>query len=105
MLWFFLPGFESCITLSPFTMRLIFWQALSLLLVTVLAAGLSKPHEKRFLQDIHERTILQNGQVRPTDYADTRIDLAEYSFNTYLPDAAEISYKGRWDSKYVSWWR
>ncbi|KAK7702261.1 hypothetical protein SLS64_009839 [Diaporthe eres] len=88
----------------PFTMRLIFWQVLSLLLVSVLAAGLSKPHEKRFLQDIHERTILQNGQVRPTDYADTRIDPAEYTFNTYLPDAAEISYKGRWDSKYVSWW-
>lgn len=89
----------------PFTMRLIFWQALSLLLVSVLAADLPKPHEKRFLQDIHERTILQNGQVRPTDYADTRIDLVGYTFNTYLPDAAEISYKGRWDSKYVSWWR
>lgn len=86
-------------------MRLIFWQALSILLVGVLAAGLSKPHEQRFLQDIHERTILQNGQVRPTDYPDTRIDLAGYDFNTYLPDAAEISYKGRWDSKYVSWWR
>lgn len=86
-------------------MRLIFWQALNLLLLSVLAAGLLKPHEKRFLQDIQERTILQNGQVRDTDYPDTRIDLEDFSFNTYLANATEISYKGRWDSKYVSWWR
>lgn len=86
-------------------MRLIFCQALSFLVVSVWAAGLLKPHEKRFLQDIQERTILQNGQVRDTDYPDTRIDPEDYSFNTYLPNATEISYKGRWDSKYVSWWR
>lgn len=85
-------------------MRLLLLQALSLLLVGVLAAGLSQPHEKRFFQDLQERTILQNGQVRITDYADTRVDPAEYDFKTYLPNATEISYKGRWDSKYVSWW-
>jgi hypothetical protein len=60
-------------------------------------------------------TILQNGQVRFTDYPDTRIDLpayslktsvdpSVYSFNTYPADAKEISYKGRWDSNHVSWW-
>ncbi|POS72715.1 acetylxylan esterase [Diaporthe helianthi] len=85
-------------------MRLVLLQALSLLLVGVLAVGLSRPHEKRFIQDIQERTILQNGQIRLTDYADTRINPAGYNFNTYLPNATEISYKGRWDSKYVSWW-
>jgi hypothetical protein len=86
-------------------MYLIFWQTLSLLFVSALAVGLYKPQEKRFLKDIHERTILQNGQIRPTDYPDTRIDPAEYAFNTYPPNATEVSYKGRWDSKYVSWWR
>jgi hypothetical protein len=49
-------------------------------------------------------TILQNGQVRETNFPDTRIDPAAHSFRTYPADAAEISYKGRWDSKYVSWW-
>lgn len=49
-------------------------------------------------------TILQNGQVRPTNLPDTRIDPSSYSFRSYPADASEISYKGRWDSKYVSWW-
>lgn len=49
-------------------------------------------------------TILQNGQVRETSFPDTRIDPADYSFKTYPANATEISYKGRWDSKYVSWW-
>jgi hypothetical protein len=49
-------------------------------------------------------TILQNGQVRVTKFPDTRIDPSAYSFKTYSADAAEISYKGRWDSKHVSWW-
>lgn len=48
--------------------------------------------------------ILQNGQVRPTNFPDTRIDPSAYSFTTYPANASEISYKGRWDSKYVSWW-
>ncbi|KAL2131612.1 hypothetical protein VTI74DRAFT_4796 [Chaetomium olivicolor] len=47
--------------------------------------------------------ILQNGQVRVTNFPDTRIDPSAYSFTTYSADAAEISYKGRWDSKHVSW--
>lgn len=49
-------------------------------------------------------TILQNGQARTTQYPDTRIDPSAYSFETYRADASEISYKGRWDSKHVSWW-
>ncbi|KAJ9155552.1 Lipase, GDSL-like protein [Pleurostoma richardsiae] len=49
-------------------------------------------------------TILQNGQIRPTDYPDTSVDLSTYSLKTYASDAAELSYKGRWDSRKVSWW-
>ncbi|KAK3694801.1 SGNH hydrolase-type esterase domain-containing protein [Podospora appendiculata] len=49
-------------------------------------------------------TILQNGQPRPSNYPDTRIDPNASSFRTYPADAPEISYKGRWDSKHVSWW-
>lgn len=52
-----------------------------------------------------EGTILQNGQVRETNFPDTRVsDLIAYDFNTYDADAAELSYKGRWDSKKVSYW-
>ena len=52
-----------------------------------------------------EGTILQNGQVRVTNFPDTRIsNLSAYDFNTYDAAAAEISYKGRWDSKKVSFW-
>ena len=49
-------------------------------------------------------TILQNGQVRTTNFPNTRIDPSNYEFDTYPANASEISYKGRWDSKYVSWW-
>jgi hypothetical protein len=49
-------------------------------------------------------TILQNGQVRITDYPNTVIDASKYSFNTYPPNAKELSYKGRWDSEHISWW-
>lgn len=53
---------------------------------------------------IASATILQNGQVRITNYPDTKIDPNKYQFKTYSPSASEISYKGRWDSKYISWW-
>ncbi|KAI0886148.1 SGNH hydrolase-type esterase domain-containing protein [Annulohypoxylon maeteangense] len=49
-------------------------------------------------------TILQNGQVRITNYPDTRVDISSYEFQTYDANATELSYKGRWDSKKVSWW-
>ena len=51
-----------------------------------------------------KRTIIQNGQVKITDYPDTAIKLSAYSFHSYPANASEISYKGRWDSKKVSWW-
>lgn len=56
------------------------------------------------LARIVSTTILQNGQVRITNYPDTKIDVTKYQFRTYPPSASEISYKGRWDSKYISWW-
>ncbi|KAH6628381.1 Lipase, GDSL-like protein [Chaetomium tenue] len=49
-------------------------------------------------------TILQNGQVRETNFPNTRIGRSAHSFKTYPPNAPEISYKGRWDSQHVSWW-
>jgi hypothetical protein len=49
-------------------------------------------------------TILENGRPRPTDYPDTKIDPEAYDWKTYQADAHELSYKGRWDSKHISWW-
>lgn len=82
----------------------MFWQRLSALLLATSARGL-RFDEKRFIHDLQERTILQNGQVRDTQYPDTKIDISAYNFATYAPNASEISYKGRWDSQYISWWR
>lgn len=48
--------------------------------------------------------ILQNGQVRETNYPDTKVDFSAGSYDTYSNDAEEIHYMGRWDSKKVSWW-
>lgn len=49
-------------------------------------------------------TILQNGQVRETDYPNTRIDPSDYKFATYRAGTPEVSYKGRWDRNHISWW-
>ncbi|KAK2026679.1 GDSL-like Lipase/Acylhydrolase [Colletotrichum zoysiae] len=49
-------------------------------------------------------TILENGRPRATRFADTKVDLAAGDYTTYDADAPEISYKGRWDSKKISWW-
>jgi hypothetical protein len=49
-------------------------------------------------------TILQNGQVRETNFPNTKIDATKYDFKTYDANAPELSYKGRWDSKKVSYW-
>ncbi|WDK18106.1 GDSL-like Lipase/Acylhydrolase [Colletotrichum graminicola] len=49
-------------------------------------------------------TILENGRPRVADFADTKVDLAAGDYETYDADAPEISYKGRWDSKKISWW-
>ncbi|KAI1343372.1 SGNH hydrolase-type esterase domain-containing protein [Xylariaceae sp. FL0016] len=56
------------------------------------------------LGSVATSTILQNGQVRITDYPDTKIDASTHDFQTYDANATELSYKGRWDSKKVSWW-
>ncbi|KAF2203865.1 acetylxylan esterase [Delitschia confertaspora ATCC 74209] len=51
--------------------------------------------------------ILQNGQVRDEHYPDTKIASLSTNSNgwkTYGANATEISYKGRWDSKKISWW-
>ncbi|KAJ9143668.1 Lipase, GDSL-like protein [Coniochaeta hoffmannii] len=49
-------------------------------------------------------TILMNGQVKQTNYPNTKVDLTGTTFTTYPANATEISYQGRWDSKHVSWW-
>jgi hypothetical protein len=49
-------------------------------------------------------TILQNGQVRETDYPDTKIQLSEQSWKTYGANASEIHWSGRWDAKHISHW-
>lgn len=48
-------------------------------------------------------TILENGQARKDPYPGqvSKINL-DNSWKSYQPDASEISYKGRWDSKHVS---
>lgn len=48
--------------------------------------------------------IEENGHIRETNFPDTRIDLSAKSWKSYTPDAPELSYKGRWDSKHISWW-
>ena len=52
---------------------------------------------------IASATIFQNGQERITNYPDTKIDPKKYDFKSYSPGSSEISYKGRWDSKFISW--
>ncbi|KAH7361212.1 acetylxylan esterase [Pyrenochaeta sp. MPI-SDFR-AT-0127] len=52
-------------------------------------------------------TILQNGQVRETYFPDTKvaaIGTNSTGWKTYGANATELSYKGRWDSKHISWW-
>jgi hypothetical protein len=52
-------------------------------------------------------TILQNGQVRPNNYTSTAISAitaSDKNWRTYPPSAQELSYKGRWDDQYISWW-
>ncbi|RYP02888.1 hypothetical protein DL764_005544 [Monosporascus ibericus] len=56
------------------------------------------------LHALVEGTILQNGQVRDTNFPNTKVDITDYDFETYPADAPELSYKGRWDSMKVSWW-
>lgn len=56
------------------------------------------------LASVVSSTILQNGQVRITDYPDTAIAslASNSSWRTYSPNATELSYKGRWDAQHIS---
>ncbi|KAL9114850.1 MAG: hypothetical protein Q9227_001093 [Pyrenula ochraceoflavens] len=59
------------------------------------------------LATIAQATIFQNEQVRDDPYPGqaTIVTAANSSaWRTYPPNATEISYKGRWDSRYISWW-
>lgn len=59
------------------------------------------------LASIASATILQNGQVRPNNYPNTAIAAVSShnsSWETYSADAPELSYKGRWDDRHISWW-
>ena len=48
-------------------------------------------------------SIIQNGQLRENPYpGQTAAIVLDKSWRTYAPDAVEIGYKGRWDSKHVS---
>ena len=51
--------------------------------------------------------ILQNGQLRDDPYPGqaTALSIANNNgWKSHPPNAAELSYEGRWDSKYISWW-
>ncbi|KAF2162887.1 hypothetical protein M409DRAFT_68853 [Zasmidium cellare ATCC 36951] len=50
-----------------------------------------------------EEAIFQNGQAREADYPNTATKL-DGDWQHYPPSSPEISYKGRWDSQYISWW-
>lgn len=52
-------------------------------------------------------TIFENGRERETHFVDTRVAAITANttgWKTYGPNATELSYKGRWDSRHVSWW-
>ncbi|PGH11883.1 hypothetical protein AJ80_06948 [Polytolypa hystricis UAMH7299] len=52
--------------------------------------------------------ILENGQPRLVPYPGGATKLSQpldtSEWRTYPASAREISYKGRWDDKYISWW-
>ncbi|KAL4907761.1 hypothetical protein BDW74DRAFT_148067 [Aspergillus multicolor] len=58
-----------------------------------------------FFASLASATIMENGQPRldPWPGQLSTIDL-DSSWRSYDADAPEISYKGRWDSKHISWW-
>ena len=58
------------------------------------------------LASLVSATIYQNTQIRADPYPGqaTLITAAASQWKTYAPSSAEISYKGRWDSKFISWW-
>jgi hypothetical protein len=53
---------------------------------------------------VAQTTILQNGQVREVSYPNTLSTANLSAWKTYPPSSKELSYKGRWDSRHISWW-
>lgn len=54
-------------------------------------------------------SILQNGQLRSNPYPGQAAAVivsedTNTTWKAYAPSAYELSYKGRWDSKHISWW-
>lgn len=56
-------------------------------------------------------SIWDNEQLRPPTEKDTKYPVnlltssdSKKEWDTYKPSAKEISWKGRWDKKYISWW-
>lgn len=54
-------------------------------------------------------TIEENWQTRKDPYPGVLSPIAIYNgsgsqWKSYPPSAKELGYKGRWDSKYISWW-
>lgn len=59
------------------------------------------------LASLATATILQNGQIRRNNYPNTTINSivsSDSNWRTYPASAEELSYKGRWDHQYISWW-
>ncbi|KAJ5805959.1 Esterase SGNH hydrolase-type subgroup [Penicillium pulvis] len=57
------------------------------------------------LWSLASATILQNGQVKEDPYpGQAPVISLDDSWRNYAPDVPEIAYKGRWDSKHISWW-
>ncbi|KAI6712302.1 acetylxylan esterase [Diplocarpon mali] len=57
------------------------------------------------LAHLTRATILQNGQVRETDFLKTAVTASTLTnWTAHSPDSQHLSYKGRWDSQHISWW-
>lgn len=55
------------------------------------------------LASIVRPSIIENGRPREETYPETKIaPVAAEAWTTFPPNATELSYKGRWDSKYIS---
>jgi hypothetical protein len=57
------------------------------------------------LVSIVQPSIIENGRLRLETYPKTEIapvTASSDSWITFLPNTTELSYKGRWDTKYIS---
>ncbi|KAF2430388.1 acetylxylan esterase [Tothia fuscella] len=59
------------------------------------------------LASLISSSIIQNGQVRDVNFPNTKIEsiaVNDAGWTTFAPNATELAYKGRWDSKFISYW-